>query len=68
MILVMQVNKTTKKDKKIGPDKAANWILLGQTKGRTRNDLTHTRQVNVKDVYAYPLHKHFRQELCHYES
>jgi len=44
--------------------KAANWILLGQTKGRTRNDRDHTIEVPIKDVYVYPLAKRFREELC----
>ena len=44
---------------------AANWILLGQTTGRTRNNRDHKPQTSVKDVYVYPLHKHFREVLCH---
>lgn len=44
---------------------AANWILLGQTTGRTRNNRDHKAQTSVKDVYVYPLHKHFREVLCH---
>lgn len=44
---------------------AANWICTGQTKGRTRNDRYTTIQAPVKDVYVYPLHPRFRQELCH---
>jgi len=44
---------------------AANWICTGQTKGRTRNDRYTIIQTPVKDVYVYPLHKRFRQELCH---
>jgi len=45
--------------------KAANWILTGQTKGRTRNDRDHTIQVPPKDIYVYPLRKDFRKRLCH---
>lgn len=44
--------------------KAANWILTGQTKGRTRSDKNYTVRVPVKNVYVYPLTKNFRQELC----
>jgi len=44
--------------------KAANWILAGQTKGRTRSDKNYTVRVPVKNVYVYPLTKYFRQELC----
>ena len=43
---------------------AANWILTGQTKGRTRNDRNHDIQAPVKDVYLYPLVKDFRRRLC----
>ncbi|MFH0787420.1 MAG: Druantia anti-phage system protein DruA [Pseudomonadota bacterium] len=43
---------------------AANWILVGQTKGRTRNDRNHDIQTPVKDVYVYPLEKNFRRRLC----
>jgi len=43
--------------------KAANWIRLGSTAGRSRQDRNRTLQVPVKDVYVYPLHRRFRQEL-----
>jgi hypothetical protein len=45
--------------------RAANWVRVGQTKGRTRQDrLDGTRhQVPIKDVYLYPLHRRFRQRL-----
>jgi len=43
--------------------KAANWIRLGSTTGRSRQDRRHTLQVPVKDVYVYPLYHRFRQEL-----
>lgn len=43
--------------------RAANWIGLGQTKGRTRQDRDQTIRVPVKDVYVYPLHKNFRHAL-----
>jgi len=45
--------------------KAANWILTGQTKGRTRNDRDHTIQMSPKDIYVYPLIKDFRSRLRH---
>ena len=44
--------------------RAANWILVGQTKGRTRNDRRRIIQASVKDVYVYPLRKSFRTALC----
>ncbi len=34
---------------------AANWIPVGQTKGRTRNDRNHNIQAPIKDIYVYPL-------------
>src|SRR5487761_2629424 len=44
--------------------RAANWVRLGQTQGRTRNDREHSISASVKDVYLYPLTKGFRQKLC----
>lgn len=44
--------------------RAANWIHLGKTRGRSRNDIDHTMRVPVKDVYVYPLSRRFREELC----
>jgi len=44
--------------------KAANWKLLGQTKGRSRQDRYSKLSVPVKDILAYPLCKNFRNELC----
>lgn len=43
--------------------KASNWILTGQTKGRTRNDRYRSIQTTVKDIYVYPLTKNFRKQL-----
>jgi len=45
--------------------KAANWILTGQTQGRTRNDRYGTIKVSPKDIYVYPLIKNFRKRLCY---
>ncbi|MFA5286302.1 MAG: Druantia anti-phage system protein DruA [Smithellaceae bacterium] len=42
---------------------AANWLKVGATKGRTRNDRDNCVRVPVKDVYLYPLVKNFREEL-----
>ncbi len=44
--------------------RAANWLRLGATQGRTRNDRNRSIQTAIKDVYLYPLTPHFRQELC----
>jgi hypothetical protein len=43
--------------------KAANWLRLGSTTGRSRQDHRRILAVPVKDVYAYPLHRGFRREL-----
>lgn len=43
--------------------RAANWIPVGQTRGRGRNDRYHNTEVPVKDIYLFPLTKAFRQEL-----
>jgi hypothetical protein len=43
--------------------KASNWIRVGSTKGRSRQDREHTIRVPVKDVYIYSLARSFRQEL-----
>lgn len=43
--------------------RAANWIHVGATQGRTRNDRDRRIQAAVKDVYLYPLIPSFRQEL-----
>ena len=44
--------------------RAANWLRLGSTRGRTRNDREHRIRESVKDVYLYPLGSDFRRELC----
>jgi hypothetical protein len=44
--------------------RAANWLRLGATRGRTRNDRAHGIRAAVKEVYLYPLTADFRQELC----
>lgn len=44
--------------------KASNWIWVGQTKGRTRNDVYHDIQKPIKDIYLYPLVKDFRKRLA----
>jgi hypothetical protein len=44
--------------------RAANWIHVGQTQGRGKLDRKKLRLLPVKDVYLYPLHKHFRKYLA----
>jgi hypothetical protein len=43
--------------------KASNWIRLGTTTGRSRQDCGHTLRVPVKDVYLYSLDSGFRKEF-----
>jgi hypothetical protein len=40
--------------------RAANWILVGQTQGRGRQDRFSKREKTIKDIYIYPLEKDFR--------
>ena len=46
--------------------RAANWIWVGRTRGRSRQDRYQTLRVPVKDIYLYPLIPNFREELCGY--
>jgi hypothetical protein len=43
--------------------KAANWIYLGDTTGRGKNDQTHKANRSIKAVWGYPLSKDFREVL-----
>jgi hypothetical protein len=43
--------------------RAANWVLLGRTTGRGKNDLTHKANRSIKEVLALPLHRRFRELL-----
>lgn len=44
--------------------RAANWIRVGQTKGRGKLDCLHQHQLPIKEVFLYPLTKNFREILC----
>jgi hypothetical protein len=44
--------------------RAANWIHVGQTKGRGKLDSDHTAKLATKSIWLYPLTKDFRQRLC----
>jgi hypothetical protein len=44
--------------------KAANWIYLGETKGRGKLDVNHAAGLPVKSIYIYSLVKNFRRMLC----
>jgi hypothetical protein len=43
--------------------RAANWTRVGQTKGRGKLDRHHQNAVPIKDVYLYPLHRHYQRIL-----
>ena len=42
---------------------AANWRYIGQTTGRGRNDRSSNNRVPIKDIYIYPLDRHYQQLL-----
>ncbi len=44
--------------------RAANWIYVGETKGRGKLDRNHRHSLAIKDIYLYPLDKRFRKKLC----
>jgi len=45
--------------------RAANWIDVGETSGRGRDDRTHQRDgAAPKQVWLYPLHRQSRARLC----
>lgn len=44
--------------------RAANWICVGQTQGRGRQDRDRALRVPIKDVHLYPLVPDFREKLC----
>ncbi len=43
--------------------KAANWVFLGQTKGRGKLGPAGKQTVPIKDLLVYPLDRHFRDSL-----
>ncbi len=43
--------------------RAANWIVLGQTTGRGKDDQTHRPNRSIKQVLGYALTPHFRELL-----
>jgi hypothetical protein len=45
--------------------KAANWMYLGLTTGRGKNDHTYQANRSLKAVWGYPLTKNFKEQLCH---
>jgi hypothetical protein len=43
--------------------RAANWIILGQTKGRGKLGPYGQQSVPIKDIWVYPLARDFRSQL-----
>ena len=43
--------------------RAANWIHVGETKGRGKCDRTHRQVLPIKDVLLYPLTRDWRRRL-----
>jgi hypothetical protein len=43
--------------------RAANWLFLGHTTGRGKNDQTNKANRSLKEVLGYPLSKRFRELL-----
>ncbi len=44
--------------------RAANWVMLGRTQGRGKDDLTHRPNRTLKDVLGLSLVSDFRERLC----
>jgi hypothetical protein len=43
---------------------AANWIRLGHTQGRGKLEKNNQQVLPLKEIWIYPLQRHFRQLLC----
>jgi len=43
--------------------RAANWVRVGHTQGRGRQDRAHRHEAGVKAIYVYPLVEDFRERL-----
>ena len=44
--------------------RAANWVYMGKTTGRGKDDQTRKPNRPIKEVLGYPLVKRFREKLC----
>ena len=43
--------------------RASNWVHIGTTAGRGRQDAHHEAALTPKDMYVYPLHRRWREML-----
>jgi hypothetical protein len=43
--------------------RAANWVWMGRTTGRGKDDRTGRPNRSLKDVWGYPLVRNFREQL-----
>jgi len=43
--------------------RAANWVYLGRTQGRGRQDRAHAKAATAKDIWIYPLQSDWRAHL-----
>jgi len=43
--------------------RSANWLAVGETVGRTRQDRHACLRVPIKDIYLYPLQRDYREAL-----
>ena len=50
--------------------RAANWMVLGRTTGRGKDDQTGRPNRSLKEVLGYPLRRDFRERLsqCRHED
>jgi hypothetical protein len=44
--------------------RAANWIVMGRTTGRGKDDHTNKPNRPIKEILGYPLSRRFRELLC----
>jgi hypothetical protein len=44
--------------------RAANWLRVGSTCGRSRYDRDNTLRMPIKDIYLYALCADFKERLC----
>lgn len=44
--------------------RAANWVHVGRSSGRGRQDWAHAGAAPVKEMYVYPLQSNWREALC----